>query len=53
VEPLVAVTERKDRSGETVEMVTPADRTDLTGCEEAGHSAGAEPGADSQNVVIG
>jgi hypothetical protein len=47
------VTEREDGGGETVEVIAPADRTDLTGCEETGHSAGTKGSADSQDVMIG
>jgi hypothetical protein len=39
-------------SGEAVEVIAPADRTDLTGCEEAG-TPGQQGRAHSQDVMIG
>src|SRR5262245_26877721 len=52
VELVAAVTEREDRGGEAMEVVTSAHRTDLAGREETGHSVGPEGGTDRQHVVI-
>src|ERR1700712_1522717 len=52
-EPMTLVREHRDRRGEPVQEAAPANRADLTGCEETGGRSALQLVVHSGSIVIG